>query len=124
MSVLPGSEIGAADAISDTAFSPNLVTIRAAGSILNANNDLFVNVLGGNVVLTGDAGSIGSLANSLNVGTSPGGNINATASHGLVDLYGVAGLDFTIGSDLAGTPAQPVAAACGTALGPRSPWRA
>ena len=95
-----------------------MVTIRAAGSILNANNDLFVNVLGGNVVLMADAGSIGSLANSLNVGTSPGGNINATASHGLVDLYGVAGLDFTIGSDLAGTSTKLVAAVDGTIDGP------
>jgi hypothetical protein len=118
LSALPGSVNGSADAIIDTAYSPNLVTIRAARSILNANDDQLVNVLGGNVVLTADTGSIGTLANSLNVGTSPGGNINATATHGLVDLYGVAGLDFTIGSDLAGTSTRLVAAVDGTIDGP------
>ncbi|MBC9981562.1 hypothetical protein HA482_25475, partial [Bradyrhizobium sp. INPA_01384B] len=118
LSEVPGGVNGSEDAIVDTAYSPNLVTIRAAGSILNANNDLLVNVLGSNVVLTADTGSIGSLTSSLNVGTTPGGSISATASHGLVDLYGVAGLDFTIGSDLAGTSTRLVAAVDGTIDGP------
>src|SRR5260370_14920225 len=58
------------------------------------------------------------LANSIDVVPSQVGNINASASHGWWELYGVAGHEFTIGSDLAGTSTKLVAAVDGTIDGP------
>lgn len=118
LSAEAGNVNGSIDAYIDTIYSPNPVKVHAEGSILNANNDMQVNVLGGKIELIADDGSIGTVLNSLNVGTSPGGYINASARNDLINLYGVGGLDFTIGSALAGTATKLVAAVNGMIDGP------
>ncbi len=74
------------DAVIDTVYSPNGVTITAKGSILTAHDDQLINILGKSVTLTALDGSIGSATRALNVGTTPDGSI-AALSHGSVDIY-------------------------------------
>jgi hypothetical protein len=82
------------DALIDTVYSPQDVTLTSDGSILNANGDLLINILGKQVVLDA-AGTIGSTAHSLNVGNNLGGGITATAG-GLINLFGSDGHQFVI----------------------------
>src|SRR5690606_3419108 len=54
------------DALIDTVYSPQDVTLKAGtGSILNANNDLLINILGTQVLLDA-AGTIGTGSHALN----------------------------------------------------------
>jgi hypothetical protein len=79
----------------DTVYSPNDVKLTVAGSILNANGDQLINILGSNVTLAALSGTIGAVGNALNVGTNLNGGIVANAL-GLINLYGAAGREFTI----------------------------
>jgi hypothetical protein len=106
------------DANVDTIFSPNTVTLEAKGSIFNAEGGKLINILGQTVTLTADAGSIGTAANTLNVGVTPGGAITAAAAFGAVDLYGPGGVSFNIGSVTAGTTTHLTAAVDGLIEGP------
>ena len=63
----------------DTVFSPGDVTLDATGSLLNANHDLLINVLGKDLTLTAESGDIGAADNPLNVGNENGGGISAHA---------------------------------------------
>ncbi|AWB50708.1 hypothetical protein HYN69_17915 (plasmid) [Gemmobacter aquarius] len=92
----------AGNAVIDTVFSPKAVKITAQGSILNANNDDLINVLGGEVNLQAVTGTIGTLSRALNVGVSIGGKIVADAL-GSLNLYGAANARFVIGSAMAGS---------------------
>jgi hypothetical protein len=83
------------DLNTDTVYSPNDVKLTAAGSILNANGDQLINILGSNVTLAALSGTIGAVGNALNVGTNLNGGIVADAL-GLINLYGAAGREFTI----------------------------
>lgn len=83
------------DALIDTVYSPQDVTLTAVGgSILNANKDLLINILGHSVTLDAD-GTIGTALHALNVSNGIGGGITAQAS-GLINLYGSAGHQFVI----------------------------
>ena len=81
-----GGNPGLNDAVIDTVYSPNGVTITAKGSIFNANNDQLINILGKSVTLAASTGSIGSASQALNVGTTPDGSIAAHAA-GSIDIY-------------------------------------
>ncbi|MFK5996957.1 MAG: hypothetical protein QM492_02485 [Rhodobacterales bacterium] len=92
-----------ADGLVDTIYSPGDVKLSAVGSLLNANNDDLINVLGTNVILTATSGSIGTTARSLNVGVNPGGGITAAAlSANGINLYGPLNNKFIIRSATAG----------------------
>src|SRR6185437_5337731 len=101
----------------DTVYSPQDVSIDAAGSILNANGDLLINVLGTHVTLTAEAGDIGSPTSALNVGVNLGGGITADAS-GSVYLYGPINSSFVVDSVTAGVDASLTAAVDGEIAGP------
>ncbi|HEX5499887.1 MAG TPA: hypothetical protein VFX03_11690, partial [Thermomicrobiales bacterium] len=103
----------------DTVYSPNDVTLESTGSMLNANDDLLINVLGTRVTLTAEAGDIGSLAHPLNVGVNLGGGIFADAS-GSVYLYGPVNSSFVIDAVTAGLDASLTAAVDGEIAGPVS----
>ncbi|MGV8831596.1 MAG: leukotoxin LktA family filamentous adhesin [Devosia sp.] len=92
----------AGDALVDTIFSRQDIDLVATGSILNANADKLVNVLGTNVAITAQAGSIGSITNALNANSGATGGIAAKAA-GAINLYGAALNPFIISSALAGT---------------------
>jgi hypothetical protein len=84
----------------DTVFSPNDIKLTStAGSLLNANGDLLINILGRNVVLNAAAGTIGAVGalHALNVGNSAGGGVTVTAL-GLVNIYGPAGYQLVLKS--------------------------
>jgi hypothetical protein len=77
----------AGDGLIDTVYSPQNVSLKSTGgSLLNANGDLLINVLG-TVVTLNAANAIGSATSALNVGVNLGGGIIASAA-GVVDLYG------------------------------------
>ena len=78
----------AGDARIDTVYSTGQVALKATGSLLSANKDNLVNVLGANVSLVA-GGTIGSTTQALNVGNQLGGGISASAE-GLINLYGPA----------------------------------
>ncbi|WP_164730655.1 leukotoxin LktA family filamentous adhesin [Pelagibacterium montanilacus] len=82
------------DALIDTVYSPGDIRLVSDGDLLNANNDLLINVLGTDVVLDA-GGAIGTTAHALNVGNTIGGGITATAT-GLINLFGSAGREFRI----------------------------
>lgn len=90
------------DALIDTIYSRQDIALSAAGSILNTNDDLLVNVLGDNVTLTARTGSIGSITRALNVNSGSAGGISAQAA-GAVNLYGPSLNPFIIKSAVAGT---------------------
>ncbi len=104
----------AGDAAIDTIYSPGNVRVEAAKSITNANTDSLVNILGTDVTLVADDGSIGTATNRLNVGVNLGGGIVATALHGSVNLYGSSGNSFVIDGVTAGTSVDLAAAGDGT----------
>lgn len=84
----------------DTVFSPNDIKLTStAGSLLNANGDLLINILGRNVVLNAAAGTVGAAGglHALNVGNSAGGGITVNAL-GLVNIYGPAGYQLVLKS--------------------------
>ena len=82
------------DARIDTVYSPQDVRLTATGSLLNANDDLLINILGTKVLLDA-AGSIGTASHALNVGSNLGGGITASAG-GLINLFGAAGHQFVV----------------------------
>ncbi len=82
------------DALIDTVYSPQNIELTTDGSILNANGDLLINILGQQVVLEAD-GTIGTTLAALNVGNGVGGGITASAG-GLINLFGSAGHAFVI----------------------------
>jgi hypothetical protein len=82
------------DALIDTVYSPQNIKLTSDGSILNANGDLLINILGQQVVLEAD-GTIGTTLAALNVGNGVGGGITASAG-GLINLFGSAGHAFVI----------------------------
>ena len=82
------------DALIDTVYSPQDIRLTSDGSILNANGDLLINILGQQVVLEAD-GTIGTTLDALNVGNGVGGGITASAG-GLINLFGSAGHAFVI----------------------------
>jgi filamentous hemagglutinin family protein len=91
------SLVFAGDGLIDTVYSPQNVTLDAlTGSLVNANGDKLINVLGSQVMLTAANGAIGTSANSLNVGVNLGGAIKANAKDG-INLYGPLGFKFVIG---------------------------
>ncbi|MBE7187189.1 hypothetical protein, partial [Jatrophihabitans endophyticus] len=90
------------DAAVDTIYSPGNIRLEAQNAITNANADLLINILGTNVTLVSDTGSIGAVPNRLNVGVNLNGGITATALSGSVDLYGPAGNSFVISNVTAG----------------------
>ena len=80
----------------DTVYSPQNVKLNAvSGSLANANGDLLINILGQNVELIADNGSIGALGNALNVGVSLDGTITSNAQ-GSIDLRGPLGARFNV----------------------------
>jgi hypothetical protein len=85
----------------DTVYSPQNVKLVAQNSLLNAQNDALINVLGAQVELRAVSGSIGTAARSLNVGVQLGGQIVAAAQNE-INLFGSAGVRFIIGSANAG----------------------
>jgi hypothetical protein len=85
----------------DTVYSPQNVKLVAQNSLLNAQNDALINVLGAQVELRAVSGSIGTAARSLNAGVQLGGQIVATAQNE-INLFGSAGVRFIIGSANAG----------------------
>ncbi|PKP69224.1 MAG: hypothetical protein CVT82_11785, partial [Alphaproteobacteria bacterium HGW-Alphaproteobacteria-4] len=85
----------------DTVYSQQDVKLTAQTSLLNAQNDELINVLGAQVTLHAVTGSIGTVARSLNVGVSVGGQILATAANE-INLFGPSNSLFIIGSALAG----------------------
>jgi hypothetical protein len=92
----------AGDALIDTVYSPQNVSLKSTGgSLLNANGDLLINVLGTVVTLNAASGAIGSAASALNVGVNLGGGIIASAA-GVVDLYGPATNLFIVKSIVSG----------------------
>jgi hypothetical protein len=82
------------DALIDTVYSPQTIRLTSDGSILNANGDLLINILGKEVLLEAD-GTIGSTLAALNVGNGIDGGITARAG-GLINLFGSAGHAFVI----------------------------
>ena len=86
----------------DTVYSPKTVQLTAQDSLLNAQNDDLINVLGKMVDLQAVTGSIGSEARSLNVGVGLEGKINATAAQE-INLFGPEASRFVIGSATAGS---------------------
>jgi hypothetical protein len=82
------------DALIDTVYSPQNIKLTSDGSILNANGDLLINILGKEVLLEAD-GTIGSTLAALNVGNGIDGGITARAG-GLINLFGSAGHAFVI----------------------------
>ena len=75
----------------DTVYSPNDIRLTStAGSLLNANNDLLINVLGATVTLKTPAGGIGQVGHALNVGNHIGGGVIAD-TFGLINLFGPSG---------------------------------
>jgi hypothetical protein len=90
----------AADGVIDTVYSPQNVVLRATGSLLNANDDALINVLGAKVSL--DAGAaIGTVARALNVAAGLDGAITAQAV-GDINLFGPLTFRFVIGRAEAG----------------------
>jgi hypothetical protein len=89
----------------DTVYSRGLVTLTAAGSILDAYGNDDLNVLGNAINLTALGGSIGADGNALDVGNNLGGWIRATATQG-VYLNAPAGRSFTVAAVTAGTEVQ------------------
>lgn len=85
----------------DTVYSPQNVKLLAQNSLLNAQDDELINVLGAQVDLRAVTGSIGTAARSLNVGVQIGGQIVAVAQQE-INLFGSAGTRFIIGSANAG----------------------
>jgi hypothetical protein len=81
-------------ALIDTVYSPQDVRLTSTGSLLNANDDLLINILGTKVLLEA-TGSIGTAGHALNVGSNLGGGITASAG-GLINLFGPAGHQFVI----------------------------
>jgi hypothetical protein len=81
----------------DTVYSPQKVKLVAQDSLLNAQDDELINVLGANVELASINGSIGTAARSLNVGVGLKGHITANARQE-VNLFGSANTLFIIGS--------------------------
>lgn len=74
----------------DTIYSPNDIKLTStAGSLLNANNDQLINILGSVVTLSALQGTIGAVGHALNVGNNVGGGVIADA--GLINLYGPQG---------------------------------
>ena len=84
------------DANVDTLYSLGNITLAANGSILNANDDQLINILGTTVSLTAQNGSVGAAADPLNVGVNLGGGIYASAAKGSITLYGPDPDDFII----------------------------
>ncbi|MDB5562665.1 MAG: hypothetical protein JWN11_2083, partial [Hyphomicrobiales bacterium] len=92
----------AGNGLIDTVYSPQNVSLTSTGgSLLNANGDLLINVLGKVVTLSASSGSIGSATSALNVGVNLGGGIIASAA-GVVDLYGPATNLFIVKSIVSG----------------------
>jgi hypothetical protein len=85
------------DALIDTVYSPGEISIAATGSLLNANSDKLINILGSKVALSAASGTIGSVGQALNVGNGTGGSITASAA-GLIHLYGTATNAFVVKS--------------------------
>jgi hypothetical protein len=85
------------DALIDTVYSPGEINLAATGSLLNANGDKLINILGSTVTLSAATGTIGSASSALNVGNGLGGSITASAA-GLVHLHGTADNQFVIKS--------------------------
>lgn len=80
----------AASLLIDTIYSPNDIKLTStAGSLLNANNDQLINILGSVVTLSALQGAIGAVGHALNVGNNVGGGVIADAS--LINLYGPQG---------------------------------
>jgi len=90
-----------ASGLIDTVYSPQAVKLVAQDSLLNAQNDELINVLGAEVELEAVTGSIGTVARSLNVGVGLGGQITANADDE-INLFGPANSLFIIGSAKAG----------------------
>jgi len=90
-----------ADGWIDTVYSPQAVKLVAQDSLLNAQNDELINILGAEVELEAVTGSIGTVARSLNVGVGLGGQITANAANE-INLFGPANSLFIIGSAKAG----------------------
>ncbi|OJX15880.1 MAG: hypothetical protein BGO82_13335 [Devosia sp. 67-54] len=84
------------DARIDTVYSPQDVNLDTDSSLLNANSDQLINILGTNVRLHAQ-GTIGSAARALNVGNNQGGGITASAG-GLINLYGPSNSLFVVKS--------------------------
>ncbi|GGD47721.1 leukotoxin LktA family filamentous adhesin [Sinisalibacter lacisalsi] len=91
-----------ASGLIDTVYSPQAVKLVAQDSLLNAQNDELINVLGAQVELEAVTGSIGTVARSLNVGVGLGGQITAKAAQE-INLFGPANSLFIIGSAKAGS---------------------
>ena len=105
------------DANVDTIYSPQDIVLTAEGSILNANDDKNINILGATVTLNATTGSIGTVVDTLNVGViADSGWIKAfaTTPGAAVDLYGPSGANFIIRAVEAGGPANLTAAVNGT----------
>ena len=85
----------------DTVYSPQDVRLDTTGSLLNANDDQLINVLGANVVLNA-TGTIGSGSRALNVGNALGGGITASAG-GPINLFGPANNLFVVKSSTSTT---------------------
>ncbi|NRB17225.1 MAG: leukotoxin LktA family filamentous adhesin [Rhodobacteraceae bacterium] len=84
------------DGLIDTIYSPQNVKLNAVnGSLINANGDLLINILGTEVDLTAANGSIGTASSSLNVGVNLGGKITANAQGG-INLRGPLGSKFIV----------------------------
>ncbi|WP_139828319.1 hypothetical protein [Maritimibacter sp. HL-12] len=90
-----------ADGLIDTVYSPQAVKLVAQDSLLNAQNDELINILGADVELEAVDGSIGTVDRSLNVGVGLGGHITANAKNE-INLFGPANSLFIIGSAKAG----------------------
>lgn len=86
----------------DTVYSPQTVQLTAQNSLLNAQNDDLINVLGKTVDLEAVTGSIGTDDRALNVGVALEGQINATAAQE-INLFGPEASLFVIGSATAGS---------------------
>jgi len=81
----------------DTIYSPGDVTLTAADSLINANNDDLINILGSQVDLVAVAGAIGTVDNFLNVGVNLQGGIDATAATG-INMFGPSRSQFVVNS--------------------------
>jgi hypothetical protein len=90
-----------ASGLIDTVYSQQAVKLVAQNSLLNAQDDELINVLGAQVELDAVTGSIGTVARSLNVGVGLGGQITANAAQE-INLFGPANSLFIIGSANAG----------------------
>ncbi|WP_380052864.1 leukotoxin LktA family filamentous adhesin [Falsihalocynthiibacter sp. SS001] len=83
------------DGLIDTIYSPENIKLSANGSLINANGDNLINILGSQVELVAVNGSIGEPTQALNVGVNLGGGIDATAGNG-INLYGPSSFRFVI----------------------------